>query len=73
MNGIPVLDMKHHKHLGCILQHNAKWDININGIITKCSRRISIWKDLKYHLDRHTLKILFKEYIKPVWEYASAV
>ena len=73
MNDTEIQDSIQHKHLGCILQNNAKWNRHIEGVVTKCSRRIGILKGLQFQLDRHTLEILYKAFIKPIMDYASAV
>ena len=73
MRGTEIKSVDRHKHLGCTLQYNAKWAGHIEDITRKCSRRIDILRGLKYQLDRHTLEVLYKAYIKPIYEYACSV
>ena len=61
------------QNLGCTLQQNGRWNSHIDGIVTKCARRIAVLKGLKFQLDRHTLEILYKSFVKPIMDYASAV
>jgi hypothetical protein len=72
-NGVPVTEVKQHKHLGCTLQHNLKWNMHIDDITSKCTRRIDILRGLKYRLDRKCLETLYTAYIRPILEYASSV
>ena len=68
-----IVNVDKHKHLGCVLQCNAKWNNHIDEITTKCSRRIDIMRGLRFQLDRRTLETIYTSYIKPIFEYASSV
>ena len=73
MNNSRIKDMDNHKHLGCILQSNGKWNLNIQNIISKCTRQIDILRGLKYKLDRKTLETIYVAFIRPHMEYANIV
>ena len=73
MNQTPILEVKSHKHLGCILDHNCKWKSHIDEIITKASRKVDILRGLKYRFSRRALEILYITFIRPILEYAQTV
>ena len=62
-----------HKHLGLFISQDLCWHSHIEMISNKASNRLLLLKRLKYVLDRHTLQILYKSFIRPLLEYASAV
>ena len=73
MDGVEITEVTSHKHLGCVLQYNGKWNRHIEEILRKCTRRIDVLRGLKFQLDRRTLEILYASFIKPIFEYANAV
>ena len=73
LNNIPILEVKSHKHLGCHLDSNSKWNTHIAEILAKAGRRVDILRGLKYKLDRRSLEILYTSFIRPILEYAQSV
>ena len=62
-----------HKHLGLIIQHNGKWDKQINAIVTRCCSLVSCLKSYKYRLSRKSLEIMYTFFILPIFDYADVV
>ena len=73
MNNTRIKDVDEHKHLGLVLQSNAKWKTQIESIITKCSQRLNILTSLKFKFKRTTLETLYKSYIRPCMEYGNDI
>ncbi len=69
MDGREISIVKHHKHLGIVLQSNGKWDKHIEGIIAKAKKKVDMMNALMYKLDRLTLDTLYKTFIRPKLEY----
>ena len=68
---LPVVST--HKHLGLTISKDLTWNVHINSIVTKSLTRVNLLKRLKYILDRKTLDILYKSFIRPLLEYGSIV
>ena len=62
-----------HKHLGVILTNNLTWKEHVDSVVSRATKRLGILKSLKYKLDRRTLEIIYKSYIRPIMEYADIV
>ena len=62
-----------HKHLGITFNSSATWTNHLNEIITKANKRLGILRNLKYTLDRDTLLILYKTYVRSTLEYADCL
>ena len=73
MNHIPILEVRSHKHLGCHLDNNMKWNTHINDTVTKANRRVDILRGLKHNFNRKTLETLYKSFIRPILEYAHTI
>ena len=71
MNNTQIKDVSEHKHLGIILQSNAKWKSQIDSIITKCSKRLNVLASLKFKFKRNTLETLYKSFIRPCMDYGN--
>ena len=69
----PIANVQSHKHIGLWISNNFKWDIHINSLVDKCSRRLGILKTLKYKLNRKALETIFTLYIRPIVEYADII
>ena len=64
LNGTDIEIVSSHKHLGLIFNDKATWSDHIEYIVTKVSKRIGILRSLKYRLDRNSLMIIYKTYIR---------
>ena len=73
LNGTCIVDKDTHKHLGCTLQSNGRWNKHVEEITNKCQRKLDMLKGLRRKLDRKSLETLFTAYIRPVFEYSSSV
>ena len=69
----PLNSASSHKHLGLIVQHNLSWGEHITEICAKADRRLSQLNFWKFRLNRKTLEILYKSYIRPILEYGNVV
>ena len=65
-----VAEVKSHKHLGVVLTQSS-WGNHIDDMIIKAGKRVDILALLMYRLDRNTLEILYKAFIRPVIEYGD--
>ena len=72
-NNVRIQQVNKHKHLGIIFNSKGTWDDHITEVIRKTSKRLHRFRQLKYRLDRKTLEIIYKSYIRPVLEYADVV
>ena len=73
MNNVKIKSVESHKHLGLILQSNAKWKLQVENTITKCAKRLNVLKSLQYKFKRPTLELLYKAFIRPCLEYGSDI
>ena len=64
---------KFHKHLGLTLSSDLTWGLHINDILERAGKRLDILRGLKWKLDRKTLEILYKSYIRPILEYGDII
>ena len=55
----PISRVKHHKHIGIVIQQNLKW-------VTHIYTKINILNHLSRNVNRKTLEILYKSFIRPV-------
>ena len=62
-----------HAHLDLTLQNNMSWNTYVVEIYDKASKRLNMLKLFKFHLDRSTLRCLYKSLIRPLMEYADIV
>ena len=73
MNNIPLSHTTTHKHLGLTLDNNGTWNQHISDIVQKANKKVGIMRNLKYTLNRKSLELLYKAYVRPVLEYADIV
>ena len=62
-----------HKHLGMIFTRNLSWDNQVDDIAIKACKRVDILAHLKYRLDRNSLEIIYKSFIRPKLEYGDII
>ena len=74
MENISLERTESHKVLGLMIQNNLKWDLHINEIVTKASKRIHILRVLKRSgvSQSHLLRVYFA-LIRPLLEYCCPV
>ncbi len=73
MNGVQIEKVEKHKHLGVLLQSNAKWSEHLDHIKIKTSKKLDILNFHKSFLDRRSLEKLYTAFIRPILEYAAPV
>ena len=69
----PIANVQSHKHIGLWISNNFKRNTHINSLVDKCSRRLGIFKTLKYKLNRKALETIFTLYVRPILEYADII
>ena len=62
-----------HKHLGVHLSNDCSWHNHIDSIKTKAWGRINIMRKLKFILDRKSLEVIYKLFIRPILEYCDVL
>ena len=60
-----------HKHLGIYLSHDCSWREHIDSIKSKAWNRINILRKMKLILDRKSLEIIYKSFIRPILDYGD--
>jgi hypothetical protein len=70
-NGRTIPITNSHKHLGVTFSSDAKWNINIENILSSIYKHLNVLRKLKYKLSRKNLEKLYLVYIRPIFEYAS--
>ena len=73
MNQQPINEVNLHKHLGITFSSDCKWHDHILELKTKAWHRINIIRELKFTLDRKSLKTIYFSFIRPLLEYADVV
>ena len=62
-----------HKHLGIMLDNRLSWNTHIQSIANRAMKHIDVMKRLRWKLDRNTLEIIYKSYVRPVMEYGCVI
>ena len=73
MKNQSITNVSTHKHLGLILSSDCTWHTQIDSITKKAWIRINIMRRFKYCLDRKSLEIMYKSFIRPLLEYGDVV
>ena len=73
MRGVPIPQVKHHRHLGLAMNNKLSWTEHIKDVHGTCSRMIGILRRLLRRLQGTTVKAIFIGAIRPRMEYASQV
>ena len=71
-----VKQIKHsenHKHLGLTLSSDSRWSCHISNVIKITSRMISSLRKMKYLLNRKTLNIIYKVFIRANFKQACEI
>ena len=68
-----IKEVKIHKHLGMTLSNDLSWNDHIDDLLNRAGKRIDILSYLKYRIDRFTLEIMYKSYIRPTIEYGDVI
>ena len=74
VNGNPIKLVESEKILGVVVQNNLKWNLHVENIVKKSSKRIYMLRLLKRSkADMKTLVVLYTTTIRPILEYACQV
>ena len=71
MRGVPIPEVKHHCHLGLVMNSKLSWTEHIKDVHGTCSRMIGVLRPLRRRLQGTTVKAIFISAIRPRMEYAS--
>ena len=71
--GEPISQVKHHEHLGIVIQQKLKWGTYIDNICATANTKINILYHISRNVNRKTLEILYKWFIRPGLEYSDIV
>ena len=73
MRGVPIPQVKHHRHLGLVMNNKLSWTEHIKDVHGTCSRMIGVLRRLRRRLQGTTIKAIFIGAIRSRMEYASQV
>ena len=68
-----IKEDKSHKSLGMTLSNDLSWNNHIDDLLNRAGKRVDILSYLKYRIDRFTLEIMYKSYIRPIIEYGDVI
>ena len=68
-----IKEVKSHKHLGMTLGNDLSGNYHIDGLLYRVGKTIDILSYLKYRIDRFTLEIMNKSYIRTIIEYGDVI
>ena len=72
-NGMPVMKVDEHKHLGITLDRTLSFSAHIKAAISKTRKGIGMLRFLSKYLPRHTLNKLYKLYVRPHFDYGDVI
>ena len=73
MQNQQISEVETHKHLGIFLSSDCTWHTHIDYIKNKAWNRIRIMRKLKFKIDRKSIEIIYKSFIRPILEYADVL
>ena len=73
MRGVPIPQVRTHKHLGLVLNESLTWSDHISSVYTACARMIGILRRLDGTIRSPAMKRIYTAVIRPRMEYACAV
>ena len=66
MTGVPIPEVKHHRHLGVVMNNKLSWAEHIKDVHGTCSRMIGVLRRLRRRLQGTTFKAIFIGAIRPL-------
>ena len=72
-NGVPLTEVRNHRHLGIEFSSDLKWTTHINNIIQSVAKMSDVIRKFKYRIDRKSLETMYFTFIRPKLEYASVI
>ena len=73
IDGKELTRVAEHKYLGVILDESLSWNVHVNDVITKVSKRIGILGHTRRSISMHTAGIIYRSFILPVLDYCDTV
>ena len=73
MQGQQISAVTSHKHLGIILNNTCTWNEHLESVCKKAWLRINIMRKLKFTLERKSLEIIYKIFVRPILEYGDII
>ena len=70
MAGIPIPQVKIHKHLGVIFNDTLTWSNHIDKVYERCAQRVGILRRLRRTFPSHALHRIYVGAVLPIMEYA---
>ena len=69
----PIAIVRDHRHLGITLTSDLNWSSHVQSLVSMASKRSGLLRLMSHQLPRAVTIRLFKSYVRPTMEYASAV
>lgn len=73
MKGDVLSDTTQHKHLGITLNSSLTWSTHITELCNTASRRVDLLSRLRFKLNRTTLDLMYKTFVRPCMEYGCVI
>jgi hypothetical protein len=73
MDDQPIQNFTTHKHLGVIFNNRGTWSDHINTLLENANKKLAMLRGIKYLVNRKTLEIMYKSFVRPSLEYADIV
>ena len=73
MAGIPIPQVKTHKHLGVIFNDTLTWSNHIDKVYDRCAQSVGILRRLRRTFSSRALRRIYVGAVLPIMEYASPV
>ena len=73
MNGIPIPQVRTHKHLGLIFNNTLTWSDHVSNVYSTCARMLGILRRLDGNISPLCMERIYKTAIRSRMEYACAV
>ena len=73
MNGVPIPQVRTHKHLGLIFNNTLTWNDHVSNVYSTCVRMLGILRRLDGNISPLCMERIYKTAIRSRMEYACAV
>jgi hypothetical protein len=73
LKGIPVNEVKTHKHLGLTFNDTLSWSDHIGNLTVKAAKCVGLLRRICREVPRQCLEVLYKAMIRPILEYGDIV
>ena len=68
-----IEEVSSHTYLGVQIANNLKWKDHISNVATKARKKLNLMLPLKFKLDRKSLEIMYKSFVRSTMDYASVI